>query len=467
MSRRRFMRTLVGAGGGGLLGGAALNSVAPRLWPEEQAFDPNHSHWATSPRQQTPPLAEDIETDVAVIGGGYTGLSAAYYVRKRMPAKKVVVLEASGCGNGASGRNGAMLLTLTADRYMQSGSDWALDKRIYDLTTDNIRVLRTLSLASGVECDLETNGALQVLNTEADVAAATAYAERAQTVGIPVELWDKERTAEALGTVHYRGALFDPGCGQVHPMKLVGVWKAAAEGAGARIYEDTPVAAIEEGPVHRLRTAAGHTVRARSLVLATNAYTSKLGYLRNAVVPIHNYVAMTPPLEQGRLQQVGWRSRLPFSDSRTLVHYLGLTPDNRIHIGGGRADYTFNDGVRDRGDQRSHADRLREELLRIFPSLAGVPFERTWSGIVDVTLDFSGSVGRIGSHGNVYYGIGYSGHGVNLSSLFGRIIADLEAGDDERWKGLPFVNRSLPYLPNEPFRWLAIRGAMAYYRASG
>ncbi len=467
MSRRRFLRTIVATGGGGLLGGAALNSLSPRLWPEEQAFDPNRSHWATSPRQHAPPLAEDIEADLAVIGGGYTGLSAAYYVRKRAPTKKVVVLEARGCGNGASGRNGAMLLTLTADRYMQSGSDWALDKRIYDLTTDNIRTLRALCLESGVECDLETGGALQVLNTAADVAAARTYVERARAVGIPVELWDRERTADALGTVHYQGALFDPNCGQVHPMKLVNLWRQAAESAGATIYEDTPVVAIEGGPVHRLRTASAHTVRASSLVLATNAYTSKLGYLRNAVVPVHNYVAITPALEEGRLQQIGWRSRLPFSDSRTLVHYLGITPDNRIHIGGGRADYAFGDGVRDRGDHRSHAEQLQQELLRIFPSLAGVPFERTWSGIVDMTLDFSASVGRTGSHGNVYYGIGYCGHGVNLSSLFGRIIADLDAGNDERWKGLPFVNRSLPYLPNEPFRWLGIRGALAYYRVSG
>jgi gamma-glutamylputrescine oxidase len=467
MSRRRFIRTIVAAGGGGLLGGAALNSLSPRIWTEERAFDLNRSHWAASQPQHNPPLAEDIEADVAIVGGGYTGLSAAYYIRKRAPTRKVVVLEASGCGNGASGRNGAMLLTLTADRYMQSGSDWALDKRIHDLTTDNIRALRALSLASGVDCDLETNGSLQVLSTAADVAAARTYVERAGAVGIPVELWDRGRTAEALGTVLYQGALFDPNGGQLHPMKLVKLWKTAAEATGAMIYEATPVVGIEEGAVHRLRTAAGRTVRAASLVLATNAYASKLGYLRNAVVPIHNYLAITPPLEGALLKTIGWRSRLPFSDSRTLVHYLGITPDNRIHIGGGRADYSFNNGVRDRGDQRTHDRGLRQELARIFPALAGVRFEKTWSGVVDVTLDFSASVGRTRSRANIYYGIGYCGHGVNLSSLFGRIIADLEDGDDDPWKGLPFVNRSLPYLPNEPFRWLGIHGAMAYYRVSG
>ncbi|MFI5183858.1 MAG: NAD(P)/FAD-dependent oxidoreductase [Vicinamibacteria bacterium] len=467
MSRRRFMKAISAVGGGGLVVGAGLNALSPRIWPGESAFDPNVGHWAASQPRRNPPLAEDIEADVAIIGGGYTGLSAAYYIRKRGPTRRVVVLEASGCGNGASGRNGAMLLTLTADRYMQPGTDWALDKRIYDLTTENIAALRALSLANGADCDLETRGSLQVLNSAADVAAATAYVAPARKAGIPVELWDRTRTAEALGTALYEGALFDPSGGQLHPMKLVRLWKTAALAAGAAVYEGTPVVGIEEGAVHRLRTAAGRTVRATSLVLATNAYTSKLGYLRNAVAPIHNYVAITPPLQDALVEKIGWRSRLPFSDSRTLVHYLGITPDNRIHIGGGRAEYSFGDGLRDRGDQRSHDRELRQELLRIFPALADVPFDKTWSGVVDVSLDFSPAVGQTGSHGRVYYGIGYSGHGVNLSSLFGRIIADLEGSDGDRWKGLPFVNHSLPYLPNEPFRWLGVHGAMAYYRVSG
>jgi gamma-glutamylputrescine oxidase len=467
MRRRRFMRTMAAAGGGGLLGAAGLNSISPRIWTEKQAFDPNRSHWFASQWTHNPSLHEDLEADVAIIGGGYTGLSAAYYIRRKTPSKKVVVLEARGCGNGASGRNGAMLLTSTADRYMQAGSDWSLDKRIYELTTENIRSLRALSLEYGVECDLETKGSLQVFNTTADQAAGRAYAQGAQAAGIPVELWDRARTTDALGTTLYAGALFDPSGGQLHPMKLVSLWKAAAEARGGVVFEDTPVVAIEEGPVHRLHTTGGHTVRARSLVLATNAYTSQLGYLRNAVVPIHNYVAMTPPLHEGLMDKVGWRSRLPFSDSRTLVRYLGITPDNRIHIGGGGAEYTFNDGVADRGDQGFHDRDLQQELARIFPALDGVPFERTWSGVVDVTLDFSPSVGRTGKGGNIYYGIGYSGHGVNLTSLFGRIIADLESGDEDRWSGLPFVNRSLPYLPNEPFRWMGVRGAMAYYRVGG
>jgi gamma-glutamylputrescine oxidase len=223
------------------------------------------------------------------------------------------------------------------------------------------------------------------------------------------------------------------------------------------------VESVEEGQMHTIRTAGGRTVRAKSLVLATNAYTSRLGYFRSAIVPIHNYVGITPVLPDETIARIGWKSRMPFSDSRTLVYYLGLTRDNRIHIGGGRAAYSFNDGIRDRGDRGAHFAELQRELVRIFPALAGVEFESTWGGLVDCSLDFSPSVGRDGKFRNIYYGLGYCGHGVNLTSLFGRIIADLERGEEEQWKKLPFVNRKLLYIPNEPFRSIGVAAAMAYY----
>jgi len=250
-------------------------------------------------------------------------------------------------------------------------------------------------------------------------------------------------------------------------MKLVQVLKSAAEREGARIFENTEVQGIEEGQVHTVRTANGHTVRAKSLVLATNAYTSRLGYFRSAIVPIHNYVGITTALPDETIARIGWRRRMPFSDSRTLVYYLGLTRDNRIHIGGGRADYSFNDGIRDRADRDEHFAELRRELARIFPALAGIAFETTWSGLVDCSLDFSPSVGRSGRFGNIYHGLGYCGHGVNLTSLFGRIIADPERGDDQEWKDLPFVNQRLPYIPNEPLRSVGVAAAMEFYRVSG
>ena len=158
-------------------------------------------------------------------------------------------------------------------------------------------------------------------------------------------------------------------------MKLVQVLKAAAESAGAEIYENTAVENIEEGPEHVLHTTDGLTVRAKSLVLATNAFTPRLGYFRNSILPVHEYVAMTQHFSEQQLAEIGWQKRVPFNDSRTEVFYLGLTRDNRIHIGGGIPSYFFNNGIGDASDAASHYAELRRELVRIYPKMSGVSFE--------------------------------------------------------------------------------------------
>lgn len=463
-SRRRFLKKAALVGGGAVLGATGLNQVSPRIWHEPTLFEPNQSYWARSQPRPNPPLTENISVDVVVLGGGFTGLSSAYYIRGISPSKRVAVLEAKGCGNGASGRNGAMVLTMTEDRYMQLSGDPAVDKRIYDLTAQNIMALWKLSAATGIDCELETNGALEVLSTAEEVRAAEKYVQAARSVGISVEFWSKQQVTSAIGTGRYQGALFDPNGGHIHPMKLVQVWKAAAESRGAEIYENVVVASIEEGREHLVHTIGGLTVKAKSLVLATNAFTSRLGYFRNSIVPVHEYVAMTPPLSKQQLAEIGWQTRVPFNDCRTEVIYLGLTRDNRIHIGGGRPSYFFNNGLCDVDDARPHYAQLRRELVGLYPGLEDMEFEATWEGVVDWSLNESPSVGRTGRYNNIFYGLGYSGHGVNLTSVFGRIIADLEAGCEEPWKPYPFLNANLDYIPNEPFRWLGAQSGLTWYR---
>jgi glycine/D-amino acid oxidase-like deaminating enzyme len=476
-SRRGFLKGSALAGGGVLLGAAGLNWVSPAIWREPLTIDENASFWARSQAPKNPALDKDLNVDVAVLGGGLTGLSAAYFIRRASPQKSVAVFEARGCGNGASGRNGAMLLTMTADRYMNFSAAPAMDKQIYDLTVDNIRALAKLSEATGIECDLEANGALQVFENAGDAKAAVRYVEQARSLGMPVQFWDARQVAAALGTQIYTGGFFDPNGGQVHPMKLVHVFKSAAQNAGATVYENTPVLGIDEGTELMLRVGGGRSVRARSLVLAGNVFTPNMGFLRNSVLPLREFVAITRPLSETELEAIGWRMRVPFNDSRTEVFYLGLTTDGRIHIGGGAPRYEFNNGGVDgravgvggagagagAGDAGRHTARLRKELSRIFPRLAGVPFEVNWSGMIDWSLDASPAVGTMGKHRNVFYGIGYSGHGVNLTSIFGRIIADLEAGREAQWAQFPFVNAHLKYVPNEPFRWMAAEASLAWY----
>ena len=464
--RRTFMKTTAAASAGTLAGAVTLNALSPCLWKEHMVFEPNGSFWSDSLGEPNSPLQQDMEVDVAVIGGGFTGLSAAYYLKQAEPRLRVVLLEARRCGNGASGRNGAMLLTMTEDRYMEWSGDPVLDKRLYDLTVDNIQRLKNLSQKTGVDAEIEQNGALQACNTKDLAEQGRSFIAKARPAGFPFEFWDQSSVSQAIGTTAYPGALFDPNSGQLHPGKLVGVLRAAAESAGVEIYEMSPVIQAEPGETVRLITGDGKTVKARHAVLATNAFTSKLGFLRRAVTPIFEYLGITPALSETLLARIGWQKRIPFNDSRTEVFYLGLTKDNRIHIGGGHADYVFNNGLREPTGAQQRFARLSEELGRIFPPLACAAFEKTWSGIVDYSVDQTPSVGLVPGHENFYYAIGFSGHGVNLTSVFGRVIADLICGKAKEWSWLPYLNRLPLYTPNEPFRWAGVQLATEYYRLS-
>jgi gamma-glutamylputrescine oxidase len=463
-SRRNFLKTSATVGAAVTISGAAASTVFPRLLPENISFENNHSFWAAALPSANPSLQKDIEADVAVIGGGFTGLSASYYLKRNWGKERVVLLEAVRCGNGASGRNGAMLLTATEDRYMVWSGNPALDRRIYDLTVENSRRLVALSAELNFDAEIELNGALQMCNSKEIADRGLEYIEKTRGSGLLFEFWDRQKISELVGTRAYPGALFDPNSGQLHPGKLVGLFKAAATSVGVEIYDATPISHVEEGERIILTTADGRTIRARSVVLATNAYSSKLGYLRQASTPVFDYVGITASLPDQRLAQIGWNARIPFNDSRTEVYYLGLTRDNRIHIGGGPVEYVFNNGLQEPPGSGNHFEILRAELARIFPTLAGEPFETTWSGAVDMSLDQSSSVGQMGKHGNIFYAIGFSGHGVNLTSIYGRILADLVHGQIKNWTWLPYLNRTLPYTPNEPFRWLGIHAALNYYR---
>ncbi|HEY2117956.1 MAG TPA: FAD-binding oxidoreductase [Candidatus Acidoferrum sp.] len=462
--RRHFLKAAAVTGVAITATAASVNAIFPAVMPEKMVFEANHSYWAEALPPPNPALQKDIEADIAVIGGGFTGLSTAYYLKQMNASDRIVLLEAARCGNGASGRNGAMLLTSTEDSYLEWSGDPALDKRIYDLTVDNARRLLELSTRFNFDSEIECNGALQMCNSEELAEQARQYIRKAQRAGFPFKYWDRKQIAESVGTAAYPGATYDPNSGQAHPGKLVALFKAAAESSGVEIYESTSVIHVEEGERNSLVTASGKTIRARTLVLATNAYSSKLGYLRDATTPVFDYVAMTAPLSEARLSEIGWKKRIPFNDSRTEVFYLGLTKDNRIHIGGGPVDYVFNNGLREPAGSEKRFVGLGSEMARIFPSLAEEPFETTWSGSVDMSLDQKPAVGQMGKHGNLFYAIGFSGHGLNLTSVFGRILANLIHGKTKEWSWLPYVNRMPLYTPNEPFRWLGVQAALGYYR---
>jgi len=325
--------------------------------------------------------------------------------------------------------------------------------------------LQDIISAQDIDCDFRLDGIILVIISEKQVKKFQEYSEAAKSLGIPIEFWDKEQTVDAIGTDVYHASLFEPNGGEVHPMKLVHALKKAAEDLGVKIYENSPVFEIEEGEVNKLSVGKeGYKVESKAIVLATNGYTSKLGYFKNRVFPFHAQVAITPPLSDDIFTEIGWKNRIPFSDTLNYLYHLGTTDDNRILIGGGNADYYFNNGLAYKRDVNEIYAILKDELSRIYPALSDVEFDSIWNGVLGFTVDFNQTVGVMGRNKNIYYGLAFCGHGVNLSFFFGKIIRDLYAGDGEKWSDMPFYDIKPTYLPPEPLRWLGVQGYMAFYR---
>jgi gamma-glutamylputrescine oxidase len=437
------------------------------LSKEKLVFDKNSSLWSRDQPPRNPSLTEDIDVDVAVIGGGYTGLSSAYHLKKLFPDHSVVVLEARGVGHGGSGRNGGMLLPQPSTEYMHIAHP-KTHKLTYDATAQCVKEVIELMTSHGLGSGIRFEGSLLTNTTVKGTRRSKAYAEKAKSMGIPIEYWDRERLVHELGTEAYYGGLYDPNAAEVNPMKMVHALKKEAEKAGTIIYEDSPVIKVKEGPVIRLsvgeKDKQPHEVQAKAIVLATNGYTSKLGYLSSRVFTTHTEMAATPPLDENVFSTIGWNNRIPFHDDRIFLYHVGSTEDNRITIGAGNAEYFFNNNLIYKKDLNRRRGALYTELVRIYPGLAGVEFESVWSGVLSFSFDMSQSVGMTEKHNNIYYGIGYAGHGVCLAYLFGKIIADLYAGKDGKWEKMPFFQRHFLPVPPEPLKWLGVKAYMAFLR---
>ncbi len=441
-------------------------------WAERRAswtnLDENRSLWAKEPAARNPPLEEDLAVDVIVIGAGYTGLSSAYHIKTLLPDKNVILLEAKCAGHGASGRNGGMCLNQPSMDYMSMVHP-ETHKLTYEATARSIKELAGLMQAGGYGSSIRYSGSLLTNVGDAGAKTSREYAAKATSMGLPIEYWDHDRVKNEIGSGVYAGGLFDPNAAEAEPMKIVRALKKAAEKSGVTIYEDSPVIDIEEGRTVRVsvkgKDRQQRNVSAGALILGTDAYTSKLGLFRSRLVVTHTELAATRPLDKSVFREIGWNSRIPFHDDRKLLFHLGTTEDGRIVIGAGNVEYFFNDGPIYKRSLSRRARALKDELARIYPGLAGTEFDLVWSGPLTFSLDMSQSVGVISKYGNLYYGMGYAGHGVTLAFMFGKVIADLYAGKGEEWKAMPFYQNKMPsYVPPEPFRYPAIKGYISYLR---
>ncbi|MGW2722092.1 NAD(P)/FAD-dependent oxidoreductase [Streptomyces sp. NPDC001492] len=415
------------------------------------------------------PLAGDASADVVIVGGGYTGLWTAYYLKKAAPFLRITLLEQKFCGYGASGRNGGWLYNGIAgrDRYAKlHGREAAvrLQKAMNETVDEVVRVAE----AEGIEADVHKGGVLEVATTPAQLARLKAFHELELSYGEKDrELYGAGETAERIRVADAVGSTWTPHGARLHPVKLVKGLAAAVEALGVTIHELTPVAEIR--PKHAV-TPYG-TVRAPYVLRCTEGFTASLKGQRRTWLPMNSSMIATEPLTAEQWESVGWDGLETLGDMAHAYMYAQRTADGRIALGGRGVPYRF--GSRTDNDGRTQAETveaLREILVRFFPSLAGVGIEHAWSGVLGVPRDWCATVTLDRSTGLGWAG-GYVGSGVATTNLAARTLRDLvqfDSGQGGRTEltDLPWVGHKVRKWEPEPLRWLGVQGMYATYRAA-
>jgi glycine/D-amino acid oxidase-like deaminating enzyme len=267
-------------------------------------------------------------------------------------------------------------------------------------------------------------------------------------------LQGKELEAEVKSPRYVAGIKFPYG-GIVNPAKLARGMKPVVEDAGVEVRERTLVMRVTPGRVHRVETEMGE-ISAPLLVLGLNGYSSKLGFFCNRVIPLCSYVIATEPLSQAQWDSIGWQNRQGIADMRVLFDYMRPAADGRIVIGGSDYPYYANDALSS-GNNKPVIELVTKSLFATFPQLEGLRIAHAWGGTMGFTLDFVPSVGLMGEHKNIFYGVAYNGEGVAFGQTAGRIIAELMAGESSELTDLFVVNHKIPYAGPQNLRILSAR----------
>lgn len=405
-------------------------------------------------------LPGDVDCDVAIVGGGLTGLWTALHLRELDPTCRVVVIEAEVCGFGASGRNGgwcsALFPTSLDSLAVLAGRDAAIAQHramIETVTAVGADVERL-----GIDCDWALGGTLSVATNPAQVPRLRSAVDERHHWGFgdADDRWlSPTDMAARIRPVGGAGGSYTPHCAAVHPAKLVRGLARSVEHAGATIHESTRATSIAPGLV---QTHHG-TVRASVVLRCTEGYSAQLPSERRRILPIYSLMIATEPLPSDVWEQIGLAQRETFTDGRHLIIYGQRTADGRMAFGGRGAPYHFGSRITDEFDRnRRVAADLTTTLQHLFPELADAAITHQWGGPLGVPRDWAASVRFDRSSGLGEAG-GYVGDGVSTTHLAGATLADLVLGRDTDRVRLPWVgHRSRDWEP-EPLRWAGVNAA--------
>ena len=405
-----------------------------------------------------PALEGDTDADVAIVGGGFTGLWTAYYLRRLDPTLRVTVIERDICGFGASGRNGGWVMGELAagiEKYAAL-SDLPASLRLVRAMDDSVDEIGRIAAAEGIDCGYHKGGMIRLARNAPQAKRQAAEVAHHHELGLTadeVRLLTAEEARSHARATGVLGGIFQASCAAIDPAGLVRGLAEAVERHGAKIYEQTAVAALEPG---RVLTDRG-TVRAEVVVRATEAYTRDLRGRRRQLLPVYSLMIGTEPLPQSVFDEIGLADRPTFADDRYMIIYGQRTADDRIAFGGRGVLYLYGSRISPSVERRHRLhERIQETLVELFPVLAQARITHRWGGVLGVTRNWTPFVHYDRAAGTAGAG-GYVGEGVAPANLAGRTLADLITGADSERVDLPWVNVRHPLWAPEPLRWLGVK----------
>ncbi|HEV7184164.1 MAG: NAD(P)/FAD-dependent oxidoreductase [Actinomycetales bacterium] len=415
-----------------------------------------------APRQSLP---GDIHADVAIVGGGLTGLWTAYYLAHADPSLKIVILEREFAGYGASGRNGGWMSAEPAGQFRRyaaaRGADAArnLQSRMFDAVRESVDIAHREGFADGVA----KTGLIHVATSAPQLARAREHVRQMKQQGWGEDDVFELSASEIAERVTVNGALggyWTPHCARVHPAKYTFGLARAVERAGVTIYEKTTATSIAPQLV---QTDRGR-VRAPIIVRALEGYTLSLDGMPRKLLPMNSSMVITERLSDEQLDSVGWSGGELLGDMAHSFTYTHKTADGRIAIGGRGVPYNFASGFDRNGRTAEFAvELLRARLGELFPTLRDVALEHTWSGVLGVPRDWCAAVNFDRSTGLASAG-GYVGHGLSGTNLAARTLRDLILEEPSDLSELPWVGRQSRNWEFEPLRWIGATALYAAYR---
>ncbi|MFV8431120.1 FAD-dependent oxidoreductase [Vibrio owensii] len=401
------------------------------------------------------PLQQNIQADVAIVGGGYTGLWTAIMIKQQSPEKQVVVIEKGLCGSGASGANGGCMLTWSTKfptlkrLFGEEHAAWLVKE-----SEQAVLEIDDFCQQHSIDAQLSLKGVYYTATNQAQTGGMQPVVDELKR--LEVNSWRRCQTEELranAGSPRNIEGFHSPVAASVQPALLARGLRRVAIELGVEIYENTPMTRLDYGKPATVCTLKGN-IQAQQVVLALNAWmVEQFKQFKSSIVVVSSDMVITKPLGDG-LSQSGWQAGSSVLDSRIFVHYYRDTPDGRLMLGKGGNHFSFSNQVNAMFNKPTrYQELLRKSFDKLFPRLKGAEFAYSWTGGSDRSATGFPFFGELDNQSNIFYGFGYSGNGVAQTRMGGKILSSLVLGIENEWTKSGLAKGPLGHFPPEPFRW--------------